>query len=61
MESEGARQFNSSLTILEVSRAHEGEYWCNATNYLFVRFEEMSPRWTVNVHSTLLIVINNSY
>ncbi len=54
VETAGVREFNSSLTLLSVTRTHQGEYWCNATNFLFERFETTSPRWILKVHCRLL-------
>ena len=49
-ENSGERNVNSTLTILSVIRVDDGVYWCNATNFLFVEFESMSPTTTLTVY-----------
>lgn len=40
----------SNLTLVGVDQEDGGEYWCNATNELFVRLETMSPTGLISVH-----------
>ena len=55
-ENSGERNVNSTLTILSVIRVDDGVYWCNATNFLFVEFETMSPTTTLTVYCKKYLV-----
>ena len=42
VSNETERTNMSTLTIMNAVRADEGTFWCNASNFLFERFEVMS-------------------
>lgn len=53
---DGTQKITSNLTISDVTRANDGVYWCNATNFRFVLFEAMSPTFSLSVFCKNLIL-----
>lgn len=55
-EMESKQKITSYLVIEDVTRANDGVYWCNATNFRFVVFEAMSPTFSLSVFCKDLIL-----
>ena len=51
---ESTRLAQSVLSINFVNLSNQGIYWCNASNFQFVYFREMSPLRILNVHCKLV-------
>ena len=50
MEDKQNQRTLGRLSFLSMRLEDEGIYWCNASNFRFVLYEEQSPKWRINVH-----------
>ena len=53
----GSQRISSELTLSYVTRLDDGVYWCNATNFRFVVFENMSPTTTITIYCKLNTIL----